>query len=840
MRYRAFVSSTYEDLREHRAFAIRALRQAGFDVDPMENWPSAAGEPRVLSLDQVEECDILILLVAMRRGYIPHGRDRSITQLEYDHAIEQGVDVLAFLLDDGSEWPERWRELERDPGVADWRQELCSHHTVQFFGERPESVELAASLTRWLRERYAHNVPHQLPRPPEDFTGREVEIDELVRQLGGGGASISGIRGLGGIGKTSLALTVANRVRRRFRDGQIYLDLKGTTEPLPPSAAMLHVIRALRREEETPHDEAQVEGLYHSVLSGRNVLLLMDNAAGKEQVQSLVPADGSAMLVTSRQHFVLPGLAAINLNEMHSEDAERLLISIAPRVGAQAGRIADLCGGLPLALRLAGNALATRPDLSPADYGQRLVNERQRIAQLDRADVSHGVNASLSLSYQMLERDLRARMPVLAVFPADFDSTAAAAVWGVDLQTTDDLLGSLLRSSLLEWRESSGGRGRYRFHDLVRLFASQQLDDSERKRASGRHAEHYLGVLGDAAQQYRTGGEGVARGLGLFDLEWENIRAGFRWCEGHAGESDAAAALCGSYPARGAEILQLRQHRGDRISWFESGLAHAGRLEDRGVEVTLLGHLGVAFGNVGELSRAIACHEQSLAIVREIGDRAGEGVTLENLGEAHWRRGQSRQSIACYEQSLAIAREIGDSRREGNCLVNMAHAYWQLGEPRQAIEVAERCLEVACKTGDRQKEGQSLAIIGVSWKELGEPERCLELSAQQLEIAREMGDRFSEGTSQTLLGIAHRSVGEIEAAVECFEEALRILRDIGDRFFEGEASFELGLAFEKAGELERAKAAMEVRLDYRRSTGHPGVDMDATRIAELEKRISNR
>lgn len=199
---------------------------------------------------------------------------------------------------------------------------------------------------------------HQLPPPPRDFTGREAELDELLSKIGQG-VTISGLQGLGGIGKTALALKLAEQLKASYPDAQFYLDLKGASpQPLSPSAALAHVIRAYHPTAKLPDDEAQLRALYLSVLDGQRALLLMDNAAGREQVEPLEPPAGCVLLVTSRQHFTLPGLFAKNLNALLPDDARQLLLKIAPRIGEHADEIAQLCGYLPLALRMAAGALA--------------------------------------------------------------------------------------------------------------------------------------------------------------------------------------------------------------------------------------------------------------------------------------------------------------------------------------------------------------------------------------------------------------------------------------------------------------------------------------------------
>lgn len=153
MAYRAFVASTFEDLKAHRAHVIQALRKAGFWVDPMEDWTSSPGEPTEFSQERMEGCDLCILLVALRRGHIPEGKVLSITQLEYQAAVRLGIDVLVFMLDEQAPWPRRFDELQTDQEIGQWRKQLLEHLGVGFFGLDPSSVPIESALTRWLAKR---------------------------------------------------------------------------------------------------------------------------------------------------------------------------------------------------------------------------------------------------------------------------------------------------------------------------------------------------------------------------------------------------------------------------------------------------------------------------------------------------------------------------------------------------------------------------------------------------------------------------------------------------------------------------------------------------------------
>jgi len=153
MTYKAFVSSTFEDLEKHRKEVIISLRKAGIFVDPMEEWTAASNEPKKFSQDRIKGCDLCVLLVGFRRGHVPQGEESSITQLEYQAALSAGIDVLVFMLKEQSPWPHKFYELDKDPGIRQWRAELKESKGVGFFGLEPSSIEIAPALVRWIAEK---------------------------------------------------------------------------------------------------------------------------------------------------------------------------------------------------------------------------------------------------------------------------------------------------------------------------------------------------------------------------------------------------------------------------------------------------------------------------------------------------------------------------------------------------------------------------------------------------------------------------------------------------------------------------------------------------------------
>jgi tetratricopeptide (TPR) repeat protein len=668
---------------------------------------------------------------------------------------------------------------------------------------------------------------HQVPSPPTDFTGRTEELEDLLRHLDRG-ARIGGLQGLGGIGKTALAVKLAQMLASRYPDAQIYLDLKGTSRlPLNAAQALRHVIQSFLPTSKLPDEQSSLEALFRSVLHEKRVLLLMDNAASAEQVSPLLPPEGCCLLVTSRRKFALPGVILQDLGALKPESARELLLAITDRIGRHADEIARFCGYLPLALRLAGQAIAVRRDLSPVEYIRRLADGRERLRQLGEVEVS------LELSYELLSSEAQKRLRQLAVFPGRFDEAAAAAVWEEKAHAARDQLGELFTYSLLEWEEASE---RYRLHDLVCDFADVRLGGAERDSAQRFQAIHYLGVLSRCDKLYLAGGASMIEGLALFDLERENIEVGQAWAVEQAKVDRQAAEVCLSYPHGGAFALSLRQHPRDSIRWLEAALRSARKLDNRAGEGSVLGNLGLAYADLGEYRRAMEHYEQQLAITIEIGDRRGHGNALGNLGNVYGSLGAAGRAIECYEQALAIDREIGDRRGEGADLGNLGNAYADLGESRRAIEHYEQALAIDREIGDRRAEGDALGGLGNAYVKLGETRRAIEYYKQRLAIAREIGDRRGEGNAFGNLGVAYAKLGEDRHAIEHYEQRLAIAHEIGDPRGEGISLFNLSLSLDALGDRVQAMARARDSLEIFEQIEDPAADAVRNTLADWSRR----
>jgi tetratricopeptide (TPR) repeat protein len=635
---------------------------------------------------------------------------------------------------------------------------------------------------------------HQLARELSDFTGRTADLAILEAALNrddGATVAITALHGMGGVGKTTLAQHAARRVIHRYPDAQIVVDLNGhgKGDPLAPLDAMLRVIRAFHPDTPPLDDPAQARAIYHSTLSGKRALILLDNAASADQIRDLIPPPHCGAIITARALVQPPDCTVLRLDLLSPDESAALLRRLAPNAQGTDDdwtRLADLCGRLPLALRVAGSTLATADDLTLSDYLAELADEATRPHRLTiDGDASANVAAVLSHSLRrLIDQDpaLAARWQILSVTPADFDRAAAAALWEEAETIAAPRLRALLARSLLLFDETTR---RYRLHDLMRplarnLFAPDPTQDpapgtaDRLAAAEGRFARHFMGVLAEADDLYLRDQEGVVAGLARYDSESRNIAAAAVWAIDQAESNSTAQQVAARLPNAGAHVLGLRLHHREWIVWLTAAAAAARRMGVLGLAASHLGNLGSAHADLGETRRAIEFYQQVLAIARDIGDRRIEGNSLGGLGNAHADLGETRRAIDFLQQSLAIAREIGDRRGEGNRLGNLGVTHSELGETQRAIEFDQQALAIAREIGDRRGEGSILSNLGNAHAALGETWQAVDFHQQALVISREIRDRLGEGQDLGNLGNAHAALGHVPIAITMTEQALAI------------------------------------------------------------------
>ena len=519
---------------------------------------------------------------------------------------------------------------------------------------------------------------HQLRgRGVPDFVGRQGQIDRLVKAFSkaseSGKPAIGGIRGMGGLGKSELAYVVAQRLEKTFPDAQLLLEMRGASDnPMTAGQALQEVIRTFTPLAQLPDDLHALQKEYLSVLSEKRVLILADDASDERQVETLAPPPGCALLLTSRQRFSLPGMVPVDLETLPQEEAEKLLLEIYPEIGTAAPRMAQLCGRLPLALRLYAGVCANSP--FPIEYDLKAL-EDARLAHLQNPnkpdDPQGSVEASLKLSYDALEVTAQQALCQLSVFPAGFDMDAAKAVVGVEdergegatanRRPIEEMLRLLYRRSLLE---SDKQTGRYSLHDLVRVFALERLEDADAVRM--RHAQHYVEIAYSANDLYLKGGENLLVGLKLFDQERAHIDGGWNWAREQAGSAlQGIDVLLVDYADATAYVGDLRyDKRRERILQLEAAFGAAQRLGRKEAESTALGNLGNAYAALGEARKAIEYYEQVLQIAREIRDRRSEAIGSWNLGELLAKQGDLARAVDLMQVLVNFERAIGHADAE--------------------------------------------------------------------------------------------------------------------------------------------------------------------------------
>ncbi|MBV9379921.1 MAG: winged helix-turn-helix domain-containing protein, partial [Streptosporangiaceae bacterium] len=513
---------------------------------------------------------------------------------------------------------------------------------------------------RWPR------VPRQLPAQAAGFAGRAGELRRMDEFLAAAPAAllIVAVTGPPGAGKTALALHWAHRVQQRFGDGTLFADLHGWDPGRPaaePAEVLDGFLRALAiRPEDIPPGVDERAALLRSVLDGKRVLIVLDNVPEPGQVRPLLPGSaGCLVLITSRSR--LSGLAArdgaarIALGPLAEDEALALLRQVTDpcRVEAEpaaASEVTRLCGGLPLALRIAADRIAAQPALALSGLVDQLSDERARLRLLATDDDDTAVRAAFSSSYRGLGVPA-ARMFRLAGLHAgrEFSVAAAAAAAGTDETDARDLLVLLAGAHLLD----DTVPGRFRLHDLLAVYAAERAAAEDppgpRDRALRRLLGWYLHTA-DAADRTlipRRARPPLARPPDdCRPVTFGGYDEAFAWCETErenlvcatrqavaAGELEIAWQL----PAALGAYLKISRRWDDWIATHEAGLGAARRLGDAAAEAWLLSSLGGAHGDLRQFGRAAECFARALAIRRELGDRHGQAVTLLNMGFLHWK-----------------------------------------------------------------------------------------------------------------------------------------------------------------------------------------------------------
>lgn len=633
---------------------------------------------------------------------------------------------------------------------------------------------------------------HQIPPPPKDFVGRTSELHELSAVGTRDQANLFGLHGMPGVGKTVLARKLAETLSFLFPGGHLNIDLKGkTTEPLTVCEVMIYVIRSFLPTVELPTDESAIAGFYQSVLHEKRVLLLMDDATSSEQIGQLIPPRGCGMLITSQEQLAVPGMVSRHITTLRPEDAEALLLTIAPRLGEAAKEIARICENLPFALRLAGGAIATQPDLVPHDYVRILSDDAHKL------DL---IAAVMKLSYDLLSKDAKANWRALSIFADSFDIAAAGAIWHVDRPMAAEIMNYLVRHNLVEWNESSN---RYRLHHLLRVFALHQVSNEERWTSERLFFNFFLDIFFQSDQLYRRGGAETIVGLSTFDLERTNIEAAQSWVIAHAEDNDIAAQAAANFPLHGGHVLRMRVHPSKRIELYEVSLKAARRIRDDNLTGSLSYMIGLTYLELGDSKKAISYHREYLSLGRRLNDLSMQAAAFTALGQASDNLGQYERAISMFEQALTLSRKLNDRTAESTELLYLGQAHQSLRRSASAENCLLSSLKIARELQIRQNEGSALAALAALHLDHA-CEDAFRFSRGALDIFRKLGYRGGEAGVLETLGRLRVRKGEFAEGLKLQNEAVAIFRDIGDTIGENKAVGNIGNSYAENGHHETA------------------------------------
>lgn len=706
---------------------------------------------------------------------------------------------------------------------------------------------------RWARTSAGGSpAPFQAPAPPADFRGRAEQlrrIAELLQPADSGEVPVLPVcvvSGVAGVGKTALVLRAAQVVRSTFPDGQLFVDLQGADadRPVPPLEALSRLLRGLGVEgRRVPVDEKECAALYRSLLADRRLLVILDNARDAAHVRPLLPgAGGCAVLVTSRRR--LPDLAAsvgLDLPVLSPAEAVEVLASIAgpDRVGAEpdiADELAAACGRLPLALRVAGGRLVAEPRWTLRTLAGRLRDERSRLGELRVGDT--GVEPSFHLSYRALSGAAARAFRLLALVPGpDFAAGTAAALLDTGTAAARAALTELTEVNLIQLGED----GRYRYHDLLRLFAGRASEREDaaavRSTALDRLLRRYLLWMARAAraihpEMIRLPVEGLIDEPVSGRADGRLSDRGAEPCsDPGAGPIPGRAERAGRREGggRGADGDGLFDSDREALAWVDvelPGLVAAVRLAgETGRDVLtwqLVDQLRTYFFVRSNAATWLECGRIGLAAAVRTGDRRAQAAMQLSVGQALWAAGQREHALTAYGQAQSAAREGGWLLGSAYLLHNIGLVQVELGRPEDADRSYQEALRVSREHGFRHVQAVTLNDLGALCHERGQLSRAVECFVESLRLNDEPGRRQSAMANRSNLGMVLRELGEFEAARPHLEAALEWSREIGAEAAELAVLDELSQLYAATGKhgaavdaATRALALTQARADRR-------------------------
>lgn len=670
-------------------------------------------------------------------------------------------------------------------------------------------------------------APRQLPATIADFTGRDAHLTEIKNLLGAAGERyalrIVAISGKGGVGKSSLAIRIAHEIADDFPDGHLYADLSAQGED-PVSGVLGRFLRALGVSGATmPDDLRERAALYRSRLAGKRVLVVLDDVTDEQQVTPLLPGSSTCVVITtSRARLsVLSGASWIDVTVFDVDQSLALLDRIIgrDRVRAEpeaARELVQRCGGLPLALRIAGARLAAKPHWQLAFLVRRLADEARLLDELSH----HGLElrSNIGLTYRMLSKPAQRLFRLFALLRApDSPAWTAAALLDTTLDRAEDVLEDLVDAQVLDTVEYPGSRRlRYRYHDLVRVFAWEQLTETEtaeeRDEALARVCGAWL-ALAEEMHRKDYGGDftivhGNAPRWRPTDMEesagrpmewWETERAALVTAVGQSARA-GMHELCWDLALISVDLFEAKGYFDDWREVTHTALEACAVAGNRRGTAAMTYSMGTLHMFQKRLAEAEECLTRAHALFTAENDIHGCALVLRNVALVDGLRGNTTAMLQKYIEALEMMRQVGDRMGEAQILRSLASYHVEVGDITAAKQLLDQalaiCLEVSCLRGEAQ--------VLYRFAELYTGTDQLELARQTLNrvllIVREIGDRIGEAYVRYSLGVVRHKEGRLDTAKTTLVHALSLARGLGERLVEGQTLYALG-------ELELARSA---------------------------------
>ncbi|MGN9760940.1 BTAD domain-containing putative transcriptional regulator [Streptomyces sp. SD31] len=687
--------------------------------------------------------------------------------------------------------------------------------------------------------------PAQLPATVPDFTGRAAFVSELGDVLASAEGlvmAVSALAGIGGVGKTTLAVHVAHQARGAFPDGQLYVDLQGAgARAAEPETVLGSFLRALGTADSAIPDSLEERAaLYRSVLDGRRVLVLLDNARDAAQVRPLLPGmEGCAALVTSRVRMVdLAGAHLVDLDVMSPDEALQLFTKIVgeERVASEREAALDVvaaCGFLPLAIRIAASRLAARRTWTVSVLAAKLADERRRLDELQAGDLA--VKATFELGYGALDpAQARAfRLLGLADGP-DISLAAAAAVLDLPPEDTEDLLESLVDTSLLE----SAAPGRYRYHDLVRLYARacaerDEWPPSERDAALSRLLDFYLATAAGVYAIERPGDRLVDHlAATTYPAKtFPNRKDARDWLYTEANCLLSFARQCADRPdalRRAIDLLWAAvdiSESGANSKEYEATartlMEAARQIGVEQVEARALMTLSHAHLDSGRFDLADQEAEQLISLAHRADDLLPVCWAHNARGVIALYQGRNADGEEHLSHAIRHFRTLVDRPGEASALCNLSRIHLATGRTQSAVSLAQEGMEIYDAMGNSMRGANGRYALGMALTQSGQLDPAADRLLEALEVFRDSRQRLWEGMTLFRLAEVDIAARRYAQAAANAEMALTVLRGIGGEWRRGNVLTVLGRALTAVGHTGRARVCWEEAISIYDELGSP-------------------